>query len=155
MAARNPDRDVEMMRLRTDGWTYHEIGAKYGIGASGAYRAVMRGLSVVPVEAAAELRIVENARLDELAVVALNILRKKHPVVSQGRLFADLEDDGPRLAAIDRLLKINDARRKMNGLDAPSRVAINVVTEDIIDAQIEALEAEEAGLKLLPGGHAG
>lgn len=155
MAARNPDRDVEMMRMRTDGYAYHEIGAKYGIGASGAYRAVMRGLSVVPVEAAAELRVVENARLDELATVALTILRKKHPLVSQGRLFEGVEDDGPRLAAIDRLLKISDARRKLNGLDAPARVAINVVTEDVIDAQIEEYEAQEAALKLLPGGHAG
>jgi hypothetical protein len=55
----------------------------------------------------------------------------------------------PVLQAIDRLLKIQERRARLLGLDAPTQHRVNVLSEDAIDAEIARLEAE---LRALEGG---
>src|SRR4029078_1889290 len=71
-----------------------------------------------------EYRAMELARLDTLALAAANVLSATHPYVSGGKVLKDVTDDGPRLAAIDRLLRISESRRKLLGLDAPAKTAL-------------------------------
>ena len=73
----------------------------------------------------------------------------RHYVVTQsGKIVLDPEtdqpmlDDGPVLAAIDRLVKILDRVAKLRGLDAPQR--LEVLTIDAIDAAIADLNAKLA-----------
>lgn len=87
--------------------------------------------------------------LDYLAEEAHKILRARHYVVTQsGKLVDDPEtgqpllDDGPVLAAIDRLVKILDRVAKLRGLDAPQK--LEVMTIDAIDAAISELNAQLA-----------
>ena len=75
---------------------------------------------------------------------ALRVLAKEHPVVSWGRLIPGLVDDGPKLQAIDRLLKIERRRAEIMGYDAPKRKELTVISESMIDAEIARLEAELA-----------
>lgn len=85
--------------------------------------------------------------LDYLAEEAHRVLRAKHYVVSaaSGKVALDpdtgepLIDDGPTLAAIDRLVKILDRVAKLRGLD---QVKIQVLTIDAIEAEIQRLSTE-------------
>ncbi len=51
-----------------------------------------------------------------------------------------LRDRAPVLAAIDRLLKIEERRAKLLGLDAPVRAEL--ITIDAIEAEVARLAAE-------------
>ena len=103
--------------------------------------------------------------LDELAQAARAVLERKHLVVSQGRVvrlgkpYIDketgeaevddgrgepLEDDAPVLQDIDRLLKIQERRARLLGLDAPQRVSIEAQQlGDAIGALLGALLTDE------------
>lgn len=154
-------RDAQAARLRAQGLTYPAIAAELGYRDKQAARyAVERALVDTVSEPAAEVRQLELARLDEALRVAFQVMYTKHLVVSNGlvvrvrainpdtgkRQSVPLIDDGPKLAAIDRIVKISERRAKLLGLDAPTK--IEVLTLDVIDAEIARLTAE---LGLQPG----
>ena len=145
------ERDAECARLRARDHTYQQIADATGFtSASGARFAVERALARTITEPGEELRRIELMKLDALARAAWRVLEARHYLVSQGRLIRledgapPLEDDGPVLQAIDRLLKISERRSKLLGLDSPVRM--EVLTIDAIDAQLAVLDAEIAGL---------
>src|SRR6266567_8096904 len=68
--------------------------------------------------------------------------------VSGGKIVQDengetLLDDGPVLQATDRLVKIAARRATLLGLDAPARSRIEVITPEMVEAEIARLEAED------------
>jgi hypothetical protein len=101
-------------------------------------------------------------RLDDLAERAWDILNEEHTTVSQGRKIEGILDPGPALQAIDRLLKIEEQRRKISeslrklfGVDMPQQIeaTITEVTEQdrelqemIRDAQAK-VAAQEATIR--------
>jgi hypothetical protein len=114
---------------------------------------LQRAMMQAVAEPAAELRALENARLDMLWVRAMQVLSRTHVVVSHGRIVyvmtttaeggiqeTPLQDDGPVLAAIRELRMLSESRRKLNGLDAPTQV--QVINDDLIDAEIRRLTEE-------------
>lgn len=124
------ERDAEACRLRTQGLGYQEIADRLGMSSkSSAYEAVQRALRDTVQEPADELRHLELLRLDELARKARGVMETEHYVVDKGTVVlwngAPLVDDGPALAAIDRLLKVQERRAKLLGLDAPQRVSVD------------------------------
>ncbi|MGP3917668.1 hypothetical protein [Nonomuraea sp. 10N515B] len=131
---RDPDtarRDAEACRLRAQNLTYRQIAAELGVDVHTAYDAVQRGLRDTLQEPADEVRRLELDRLDELAQKAREVMLATHYLVSQGRVVrltrggAPLEDNGPALQAIDRLLRIQERRARLLGLDSPQRVSID------------------------------
>lgn len=140
------ERDAEATRLRALGHTYIEIADQLGYADhAGARKAVQRALVATVAEPAEEVRALQLEQLDKLALAAWAVLERAHVTVSHGRIIRDeneqpLLDDGPVLAAIDRLLKIQERRAKLLGLDAPARH--EVVSLDALDAEIERLSAE-------------
>lgn len=95
----------------------------------------------------------ELARLSRLYARVEAILDRHHVTVSNGRVVLldgeTIEDDVPVLHAVDRLVRIEEARRKngerrakLLGLEAPQRV--EVLTLDAIDAQIRDLNEQLA-----------
>lgn len=154
-------RDAEAARLRAQGLGYQAIADALGWSSKGdAYRAVQRVLSETVREAGDEVRAIELARLDaelvrladaeELIRVALE---REHVTVSNGQVVRiggePLPDDTFILQAVDRIVKIEDARRKngerrakLLGLDAPTKQSISISPERA--AAIEQL-AEELG----------
>ena len=96
-----------------------------------------------------QLREMELMRLDQLTVEVFRVLKARHYVVTQsGRIVDDprtgapMTDDGPVLHAVDRLLKIQDRRAKLLGIDSPQRV--EVLSLDAIDAAIADRNAQLA-----------
>lgn len=144
-------RDADAVRLRACGKTYAEIANALGYGdKSAARKAVERGLAEVIEEPAAELRTLELERLDRLTAVCWEVLEREHVTVSHGHvvrrevgierdaagaivfdgagkpipIYEDLLDDGPSLQAVDRLLRIQQRRAALLGLDAPQKQEI-------------------------------
>lgn len=133
------ERRRRAIELRIQGHTWDEIADRLGYRSKAqACNDVTRALQQNTRDlnlAVDKLRALELARLDRLQQIAWEVLERPHVAVSHGRVVtvktADgrevrLPDDGPKLAAIDRLLKIADRRAKLLGLDAaedPSRLS--------------------------------
>lgn len=130
------ERDARAARLRGKGWSYDRIGKEMGYAdGSGAYRAVQRALRAIQQEAADEVRQIELARLDALWEKTAEIFGKDSLLVQQGRVVrvpVDLDegaspvvDEELKLKALDRLLRIQERRARLLGLDAPQRHSID------------------------------
>lgn len=144
-------RDAEAAALRAQGLTYPKIAEQLGFRDQWAARtAVERALRDTVAEPASEVRVLELARLDHALMVAFRILRTDHLLISAGKTVevydpetgqvTRLIDDKPKLAAIDRIIRISERRSKLLGLDAPTQ--LQVLTVDVIDAEIARLAAE-------------
>ncbi len=96
-----------------------------------------------------------HARLDRMEAAALKVLERHHVTVNNGRVIMlndePLLDDGPVLAAVDRLVKIEDARerntaalRRVFGIDAPAKVdaTVHEVTQQDLELQEMVREAK-------------
>ena len=116
--------DTEAARLRASGLTYQQIADRTQTDKGTAYRRVQRAIAAVPVE---ELRQIELERLD----LMLAKVMEKATSTEKGFLFA-----------VDRALAISERRARLLGLDAPTRQTVTVITQDVLDAEIQRLEAE-------------
>ena len=125
--------DAEALELRNTGMTFKAIGEQMGCSAPGAFQRCQRALAMIAAPAVEEHRRIELAKLDLLELKAIEVLDRKHVYVSQGgKIIYDgpekLEDDAPTLAAINSMLKIQERRSRLLGLDAPVRQQIEVTT---------------------------
>ena len=141
--------DAEACRLKfEEGLSFKGIAERMGCSPGAAHGRVNRALRLMAGPAPEQLRQQEIAKLDLLEQAAWKVLEDRHLRVDHGRVVTDdgvpIEDDAPVLAAIDRVLKIQDRRAKLVGLDAPTKVRHEVITEDATDAAIRQLEAELA-----------
>lgn len=138
-------RRGKALQMRLAGIPYGQICETLGYSSrANAINDVRRALVATVNEPADELRALEVQRLDVLWNTAMKVLTRLHVTVNNGKVIhldgLPVQDDGPILAAIDRLLKIQERRAKLLGLDAPK--AFEVVTVDAVDQQIRALTEE-------------
>jgi hypothetical protein len=146
------ERRARVLQLRVEQVPYAQIATLLGISEGLAEKDFQRALEARKTELDARRHVavaLEVAKLDALERVAWGVLRTRHILAQQGKIVCTddgtpLEDDGPTLAAIDRILKIAERRARMLGHDAPVRAKVEVT--DAIDADIERLVAELAGL---------
>ncbi len=109
-AIKTAERAKKALKLRREGRTLEEIAEECGYAdKSGAFRAIKRELTAIPVEDAEELRKLELMRLDYLESVCHKRLAEK--------------GKHDPLWAVDRLIAISESRRKLMGLDTPVEVA--------------------------------
>lgn len=140
------------LALRHDGHSYRMIGILCGQQFRGsaftemyAGKLVKNAIKSVYRDKAEDVVKLEMDRLDQLQLEAIAVLRTKHVMISNGAIVRvnlrdehgilvmdqatglpktePIEDDGPKLAAIDRLLKIQERRSKLLGLDKPTKIA--------------------------------
>lgn len=139
------EKKAAALKLRKDGYSYDEIGKMLGMSAMWAWKLATRAIREIYKDKAEDLVRMELQRLDDMQLEVLAVLRADHVVINSGcvvqvnvrdengMLVMDqvtglpkaepIKDDGPRLAAIDRLLKIQERRSKLLGLDKPTKVA--------------------------------
>lgn len=144
---RTAERDRLAAAMRVEGASYDTIAAALGYYDRGhARRGSQRAINAVSQEVGDELRVLELERLDRWSEAAVAVLKKKHVAHSNGRVITldgqPLEDDGPVLAAIDRLLKIQERRAKLHGLDAPTKHEVRTI--GAIEAEVAELERQLA-----------
>lgn len=125
------ERQVKSFELRKGGASFRAIGRALDVSEAQAHRdvhAVLKRLAAQELASAEEYRTMELERLDLLQAEATRILKSQHPFVSGGKVLTGftqdgkpigITDDGPKLQAIEKLIRISESRRKLLGLDAP------------------------------------
>ena len=91
-------------------------------------------------------------RLQDYRRLAWRVATTKHYVVSVGSgkiarhpdTNQPLLDDTPVLHALDRLIRTDQEEAKLLGLYAPAKARIEVITEDVVDAELAQLAQEIA-----------
>jgi hypothetical protein len=139
------ERDAAAARLRSEGKSYRQIAAELGCDLHTAHDAVQRAIAAVVAEPAAAAIHFELDRLDRLHRAAMEVLERHHVTVSNGKVIVvdgePLLDDGPVLAAIDRLVRISESRRKLLGLDQPAKMNVSGgLTYEVVGVDTEALK---------------
>lgn len=143
MAARAERRD-KAVKLAASGMTYVEVAKTLGHNSPQAAHKDVKAALAERIKrqdlAVDELRAKHTALLDEALQVAHRIMNDQHLAHSAGRMVQredpltgelhDVIDNGPNLAAVDRLVKISESQRKLWGIDAPTK------TETMLDATI-------------------
>ena len=95
-----------------------------------------------------------------MEAVAWEVINTRRFAASFGKLIrapdpdgnlAPVVDDGPKLSAINTLVKIAERRAKFRGLDAPQRRAVDVITGDMVESLIADLERQADALLPDPG----
>lgn len=153
---------VNILRIKRDDpqITWEEMSELLGFDPryiGNLYRDAMAAIIQEPAE---EVLKMELQRLDAMYSEVMKILKSFHPVVNQGRIIKDvvtnedgnplmqdgklvmvrLSDAGPKLAAIDRALKIMERRSKYLGIDK---------AKDEGDPSKKGLTAEEFAIQVL------
>lgn len=150
-----------LLRARRDrpDISYQEMGEMFGITRQTAQSLFLKALKAIIQEPAEDVIKMELARLDYMQTEVIKVLQSFHVVISQGSVVRDvvedeqgqiivdintgqpktrrLEDTGPKLAAVDRALKIMERRSRLLGLDKVS------------NPDKEGLTAEEFAAKIL------
>jgi hypothetical protein len=134
------------------GTTYEQLAERFGYShRSDARHAILRAKRDIVRPAVTKLIDTESAELDALYTEACAILQRNHVTVSHGRVITwlnpdtgaeePLQDDGPRLQAIQVALRVRESYRKLLGLDQPAKTEVSgavkyevvgVAPEDIV-----------------------
>jgi hypothetical protein len=128
---------AQCARLRADNpkMTWQQIADAVGYSSKGdAWRAAQKCRQAVLKSAGAELVASEAQQLDDLYVMAMEVIEANHVVVSHGRVVTMLDpetqeekplaDSGPKLQAIQAALRIRESYRKLHGLDAEQKISV-------------------------------
>jgi hypothetical protein len=141
------DQDRRAAELRAASLTYAEIGERLGVDESTAFRAVQRALRIGPTEEVVQVRALELRKLEFRERALLGIMEGEHPKVDHGRIVFDqhgkpVRDYSPVIAASNALDRVAKRRADLLGLDAPRKHRVDVITEDVVEAEIRRLEAK-------------
>lgn len=145
------------------GMTNKDLAEKYGISTATVMRRLQGFFPEKEMLALEKHRLREDDKLDMLEEKMLQILNTDHFVVDKGQVIYDprtgqpLVDDAPKMAAADRILKIIDAKRKMFGLDSPTRHevthndGVEISVKEVSDAVAEAHRRNQERLAQIRG----
>jgi hypothetical protein len=141
-------QDQRAAELRSASLTYAQIGEQLGISVTAAYESVQRGFVLVPTEDVVAAKAAELAKLDRIERHLLGVMTREHVRVDHGHVVMDegrpVLDDGPGVQAALGLLRVQERRARLCGLDEPAKFRVGVVTEDMVDAEIRRLEEKLA-----------
>ncbi len=149
------ERRAKLIQERLKGRLFEDIWEELGYASrSAATKDFHRAfeLRIADQRTSVEVyRELELTRLDQYTLEAIQVLHTRHYAITpSGKVGRHPEtdevliDDGPTLAALDRLLKIQARRARLLGLDAPQKM--EVLTIDAIDARIDELNQQLAAL---------
>ena len=147
------EKDQQAYDLFRRGLSYRQIAAqldwKSQKSAFDAVRRAARDNAADPLEQA-EARQAFYDRLQDYRRAAQRVMSTRHFHVSQGgKIVLDgdglpLLDDDPVLRALDRLVKIDDMELRLRDLYPAAKSRVEVITEDVVDAECAKLVAEIA-----------
>lgn len=130
--------------------TNKQLAEKYGVTVQKVRQTMSSFFPEKTMIALEKHRMRENDKLDMLDEQMMEILNKDHYVVDKGQVIFDpytnqpLIDDAPKMAAADRIIKIIEAKRKLFGLDSPTRHEVNHTTDNTIEIREVADAVAEA-----------
>lgn len=128
-------RRQRLVEMRIKGYTWQQIADELGYSsaqnACNDLNATMKRSETELSTTLDAYRQLELERLNDITRRLEKIYSKRHVVVQRGEIVRDendeaLEDDGPLMQAIDRMLKVAESRRKLLGTDAPDRMVSEI-----------------------------
>lgn len=145
-------RRAKLAEMVRDGrYTWEQIADTLGYASRGHactdYKIIRDRRRKETAQTLDEHRAEQLAGLEEIRRVAVEVMRRDHVHVSGGGIVLDtddmtpLKDDGPTLAAIDRIAKIDAQIAQLLGLNAPTRIE----AEGELKVIVEGVDVE--GLK--------
>jgi hypothetical protein len=166
------ERDYQALDLRVKGRSLQSIADELGFSSRGAVtNAIHRAFRDLPLPGTEDAKQLDLERIDRLIGNAWTVMEREHVAYSNGQVirrrtgevevdesglerlddkgrtipvYEEVLDDGPLLASIDRIRSLLERRAKIIGYDAPARSRIEVITEDVVDAELKALSEEIA-----------
>jgi hypothetical protein len=150
MSPPNQDaRDAWAADRWADGWLLKDIAAGLEISVHTAHDAVERSMAAsrkAKVTAGERARAVQRARLERAHEAAMAVLEADHITVSNGRLILrndePIPDYDPILRTIDRIVKISESLRRLDGLDQPIKVDATVTEATQQDIELQEMVNE-------------
>ncbi|MER5750633.1 hypothetical protein [Streptomyces sp. NPDC002088] len=160
------ERNAQAARLRSEGYSNTEIaemvpGFSNAKAVSEAISTIIRATIREPGEELIQMELqrldAQLVRLNGLEAKARKVLEARHITVNNGRVILHpdtnkpMEDDAPVLQAIDRLVKIEDARNrnserraKLTGIEAAVKVdtTVHEVSQQDLELQEMLREAK-------------
>lgn len=148
------ERRDKLVTMRSQGHSWDHIAATLGYSDKGAAcKDLARALDQRNEQLALTLDQYRRQQLDnliELRDTAAEVMRRRHLLVQSGKVVRDgateddpgepLYDDGPTLAAIDRIAKIDAQIAALLGLNAPTKVeAEGKLTVEVVGVDPGAL----------------
>lgn len=152
------ERQAKAAQLRSRGYSYRKIAETLGCDVRIAHDDVKNALRAIVEEPAQDVLRLELERLDGelerlngLEESVRTVLEARHWTVSNGKIIylgdEPLMDDAPVLQAVDRLIRIEESRRrngesrrKLLGLDAPTKTQVSGgVTYEIVGIDMDKL----------------
>lgn len=115
--------------LRLRHHTLRQISALTGLSVGTVYNRINDEIDRVVSPYREQYRVLERERLEEISRRLLDMMSRPHYVISKDGdvLTVDderVEDVAVTLACIDRFMKVQDRRARLEGLDAPVKVDI-------------------------------
>jgi hypothetical protein len=150
------ERQLGIVSLRQkEHLTFETIGAQYGISGHRAREIYYKAMREIPIAEINAYRAEQLDRFAELRRAAYEILKADHPMVSQnGKVVIDpdsvtpdtpdgkpMQDAGPILSAIDRILAIDRQEAALLGLNAPAKhqIQVETVRYEVLGVDVGAL----------------
>ena len=125
----NAERDAEIMNLRRRGRTLQTIANEFGISRQRVHTIIKERLAEIPVESVQHYRSQALEVLDNLLEKANAVLEAQHLKFHEGVAITHdgvpVTDNGPVLAAVATILRIEERRAKLLGLDSPIKTEIS------------------------------
>jgi hypothetical protein len=125
-AAETRARVIALRRRRA---TFDDIGRALGITKQRAHQIYVQALAEIPAAELAEHRAEELALIDDAIHDLMPIAR-------------DHDRPGSAVDAWNAIRGWADRKARLLGLDAPARHRVDVITEDMVAAEIARLEAQ-------------
>jgi hypothetical protein len=150
--------DAHALYLQSErDFTYQQIADEMGSSVSTAHRRIRRAYARLPGAKASERKAAALAEIDRLRVLAWAVAERKHFIVTPGGKLVTvkvqdaegnvhevpLSDDGPALDAARLILSVQERETRYTGNDAPVRHRVQVVPQDMVDAEIAELKREQ------------
>jgi hypothetical protein len=133
--------------------TYADLGKRLGLSPQGAKLAYERGrLMCIPEQEVEEAKALHLEKLDYWESLVVEIFLADHVLVNFGKVVygpdgCPMYDLQPKLAAMDRLLRIGKERREVLGYTAPSKRVLEIITEDALERAIANFNAQASELE--------
>ena len=123
------ERRARVIALRRQRVTFEDIGRLLGVNRARAHQIYLRALGEIPATELSEHRAEELVLVDDAIRDLLKLAR---------------DHDRPRTAveAWNAIRMWSERKARLLGLDAPTKSRVEVITEDVIEAEITRLEAQ-------------
>jgi len=118
--------------LRRSRASFDEIGRELGISRQRAWRIYQAALRQIPAASVGDHRVEELALIDDATRDLLLVAKDPSNLLRY------------RIEAWNGVCRWAERKARLLGLDAPAKRAIEVITQDVVEAEIARLEAELA-----------